>query len=84
MCTREDIDCFHQFALQQIDDGNMELSILDLADLWQLKNLPEAELAESVAAVKASLNDMQNGDCGRPAEEVIAELRQRLETPENR
>jgi len=83
MATHEEIESFHQFALQQLNGDCAELSVADLAGLWQTRNLPESELTESVAAIKASLQDLHNGDLGRPAEEVIAELRARYPTSES-
>ncbi|MDG2389880.1 MAG: hypothetical protein P8M30_11225 [Planctomycetaceae bacterium] len=75
MCTREEIEDFHQFALQQLEGDASNLNIQDLAGLWQTRNIPAAEFAESVAAVKSALQDMRQGDQEQPAEEVIAELR---------
>jgi len=75
MATQQQIDSFHQFALKQVSNGGSGLSLEQLFDLWQVQNPSAEELSESVAAVKSALRDMENGDTGRPVEDVIAELR---------
>ena len=75
MATQQQIDSFHDFATQHVSNGGAGLSMEQLFDLWQEQQPSAEELTESVAAVKAALRDMENGDTGRPAEDVIAELR---------
>lgn len=75
MATQNQIDSFHDFATQQVSNGGAGLSIEQLFDLWHEQQPSAEELTESVAAVKAALKDMEDGDTGRPVEDVIAELR---------
>ncbi len=75
MATQQQIDSFHDFATQHVSNGGAGLSMEQLFDLWQEQQPTAEELTESVAAVQAALKDMENGDTGRPVEDVIAELR---------
>ena len=75
MATQQQVDSFHHFATQHVNNGGAGLSMEKLFDLWQAQSPSAEELTESVAAVKSALLDMENGDTGRPVEDVIAELR---------
>ncbi len=78
MATRQQIDSFHEFASREIDNGGAELSIDELFHLWRARNPTEAELAHSVAAVKAAGRDLESGDAGRPARQALRETCDRL------
>lgn len=73
--TQHELDSFHQFATNELNNGGSGLSMDDLYDQWRALHPTPAELAESVAAVRAALQDYENGDRGRPAEEVLREIR---------
>lgn len=81
MATREQIESYYRFALAKLEKDGPDLSIDDLFESWRIQNPTEAELSESVAAVKAALRDMENGDTGRPLKEVIAEVRAKSKVP---
>ena len=81
MATQEQIDSFHQFATEQIQNGGREKSVDELYDQWRLENLSSEELEENVAAIQGAIDDMKNGDCGRDVDEVIAEVRSKYELP---
>ncbi len=78
MATRQQIDSFRQFALEQVENGGAELTIDDLYQLWRNANPTESELAESVAAVKAAYTDFESGDTGQPARRTLRETCDRL------
>jgi hypothetical protein len=78
MATHAEIDGFHRFALQQVDDGGAELSMDQLYSLWRGQNPTQHELDESVAALEAAYADLQAGDAGRPAREALRETCERL------
>jgi uncharacterized protein with von Willebrand factor type A (vWA) domain len=65
MATQEQIDSFHQFATEQIQNGGREKSVDELYDQWRLENLSSEELDENVAAIQGAIDDMKNGDRGR-------------------
>ena len=75
MATQAEIDSFTRFAVQQLSNGGTELSMDELYDRWRSQNPRAEELAESVAAVKAALADMEAGDEGIPADIHLARLR---------
>ncbi len=77
----EDIQSFAKFASQQLSDSDSELTIDELFDMWRAENPSGEELGESVVAVKAALRDMEAGDTGIPADEHLAQLRNRFSIP---
>lgn len=75
--TSDDLNAFHRFAVTTIADRGAG-SLQELVDLWEIEN-PDSQLhVENVAAVRAALRDMENGDTGRPAHLVIDEMRAEL------
>ena len=78
MVTREQLQSFQEFAAKQIDNGGASLSMDELYSLWRANNPTPDELAESVAAVKAALADMEAGDRGTPARQALRETCDRL------
>lgn len=76
MSTQQQIDSFHRFATERIRSGS-DLTIDELYDLWRLEHLTSDELDENVRAVKAALDDFENGDRGVPLEEAIREIRKK-------
>jgi hypothetical protein len=75
--TQQDVRDFAQFAERQLSSGR-ELPIDELFDMWRAAHPPADELAESVAAVKAALGDMEAGDKGVAVGEHLAGLRDRF------
>ena len=78
MATKDQIDSFHRFATSEIENGGGDWSMDELYALWKAKNPTQAELAESVAAVKAAHADLTAGDEGESADDVIRESCERL------
>ncbi len=75
MATQEEINSFTQFAVELLSNGGSALSMDDLYELWRSQNPTREELADSVAAVNAALDDMKAGDIGIPADEHLTRLR---------
>ena len=82
--TSSELARFQQFILEKLANDASQLSPEDALDQWRSENPSFEELAESVEAVKKALADMQGGDTGRPADEVIADLRRRCDVPTHR
>ena len=82
MANQDQIDSFYRFATEQLANGGSDKSVDELYDQWRFENLSPEELAENVAAVQASIDDMNNGHTGRDASEVERELRKELKLPE--
>jgi hypothetical protein len=71
--TNDDLNAFYQFAEAILARHGAE-SLQELVDFWESE--PEPALwAQDIAAVRAAVRDMENGDRGRPAETVVEELR---------
>lgn len=76
MATVEhELDSFTQYARQQIDRGEQDLSIDELFDQWRAENPSEELYTENVAAVQASFADFKKGERGTIAGEHSAQLR---------
>jgi hypothetical protein len=75
--SKDDLNAFHQFAEAAIVNCGVE-SLHELVDIWETESLPPELRAQNVAAIRAAISDMQNGDAGRPATSVIHELRDEL------
>jgi len=61
MATQEQIDSFYRFATEQLPNSGSDKSVDELYDQWRFENLSPEELAENVAAVQASIDDMNDG-----------------------
>jgi len=72
--TKQDLDAFHQFAEAKIADRSTE-SLHELVEIWETEQSAPELHAVNIAAVRAAMRDMENGDKGRPAADVIQELR---------
>lgn len=78
MTTRELVDSFHRFAIEQLDNGGASFTVDKLYLLWKHRCPSDDELTESVAAVQAAYADFEAGDRGEPAREALRESCQRL------
>ena len=72
--TQGQLDNFHQFATEKLDNGGADLSWPELFDLWRIENPTADQQAAIYVALDESLDDIQNGR-HRPAGEVVGELR---------
>lgn len=81
MTTQEQIEKFHQFALQQITGDADERPINELFELWQLHNPTRSEQHEIYQALDRSRADIEAGRI-RPADESLKEIRAKLNLPE--
>jgi len=81
MTTKQQIDSFYRFATEQLSNGISEKSVDELYDQWRFETSTPEDMAENVAAIQASIDDMNDGETGRDAGEVIRELREDLNLP---
>lgn len=72
--TREQIESFHQFALEKLDNGGAE-SLEECLRLWH----EETERGETIAAVKRGEADLEAGR-RYTLEEADAEIRRRFDS----
>lgn len=75
--SKDDLNAFHQFALGRVEQGSVQ-SFHELIDLWNTEHPNPERHADDVAAIRAAVRDMENGDAGRPAMDVIKELHEEL------
>jgi hypothetical protein len=71
---------FHQFVAHKFQAGGLDLSPEECLDLWRAEHPSSAEMADSVAAIQRALAESGRGE-GRPAADVVAELRTELGLP---
>lgn len=69
--TQTELQKFLDFAEKKAKNGQADLSPEQALAMWQ-------ERRESVKAIQEALDDMEAGDTGEPADDVIAELRRRI------
>lgn len=80
MPTKEQINDFSRFAVEQLNSGGAALGMDELHDLWRREHPDPDAYAENLAAVNAAIQDYKAGDRGRPAGELSRELRGKLDS----
>jgi|GEM_PF-2432512 len=75
--TREELDRFHEFAIEQIEADTSQLNLQQILARW----VGEQEKASIQTALKCALVEMKAG-LGRDAWEVSEELRQKFGIPQ--
>jgi len=78
MTTQEQIDSFHQFATAKLANGGTAKSVDELYDEWRSENVSDDEFSRNVAAIQASIDDLNNGVLRRDAHEVVQEAREQF------
>lgn len=78
--TQEQLDSFHEFGTRQLQGGNGEISWNELFALWRIENPTDEERVEVNAIIRQGIRDIDAGR-GRPAQEVMEELRQKHNLP---
>lgn len=77
VATRESLDRFHQFALQQIEASDSSLSFDEVYEQWRIEHPSQEEFDADARAIQESLRDMENGETGRDFEEFMSDFRKR-------
>lgn len=78
MIAQEQLDSFHRFASEQIEEGPTPLSLEELVEQWHIDQRSPGVHAADIAAIREALDDMNAGDTGEPAEEVVRALRKAI------
>ena len=73
--TRTELERFRDFIAEQLSNGGSDLSPEETLDLWRANNPLSEELTNSVAEIVEVLADIEAGDPGRDAKEVLSDLR---------
>jgi hypothetical protein len=76
-CLPSELESFHHFLSQQLTRGCSSLSPEEALDLWRTDHPADEADAETVAASREALEDMESGDRGRSLDEFDREFRKR-------
>jgi hypothetical protein len=76
----DELTAFHAFLTEKLKNGSPHPSPEQALDEWRETN-PEEIDEEEVKAIQEAIDDMEAGDHGRPADEVMAELRAKYGLP---
>ena len=60
---------FHQFVSQKLASGGQALSPEEALDKWRAAHPPAEVIADDIAAVRETLDDLAAGDVGASVEE---------------
>ncbi len=75
--TSDDLNAFHRFAIARVAKDGAE-SLQELVTLWEIDHPDAHAHAQNVAAVQAAIRDMEEGDQGRSAVDILQELRSEM------
>jgi hypothetical protein len=73
--TEDDIRSFQEFAMNRISQDGADAELEDLLDEWRRQNPGTDHQQQDLLAIKAAVTAWDNGDLGRPADDVLAEIR---------
>ena len=73
--TEDDIHNFQAFALNRINQDGVEMELEDLLEEWRRQHPDPEQKQQDLLAIKAAVAAWDNGDLGRPADDVLAEIR---------
>jgi hypothetical protein len=74
---KSELSEFHQFVAEHVASG-VVVSPEEILEEFRMFHPTPTQHDANVAAVKAALEDMKNGDRGRPAADVLREVRNEL------
>ena len=75
--TPQELQSFQQYATARLLDGGASLELDELLEEWRNQYPDPKQLQEDVFAVQAAIRAMEGGETGRPAEDVVRELREK-------
>jgi hypothetical protein len=77
-----DLRAFQHFIEAKLSNGGSELTVDDIIGLWDIETQPDSEREACVRAIQEALDDMEAGDTGIPADELLAPLLRKYGLPE--
>ena len=77
MSVKEQLESFYRFANEQIEADNCDKPLDVLFQEWRSHYRTSDEFRENVAAIQASLDDLNKGIKGRDAMEIVHEIREK-------
>ena len=72
-----ELEKFHKFIGEKLSNGAADMTPEEALDEWRALHPTAEELAESVAAIKEALADMEAGDTGISLEEFDRQFREK-------
>jgi len=79
--VQNELEQFHAYVGERLRTAEWRVSPEEVLDEWLLLHPDPQAHAENVMAVKAAIRDMEAGDRGRPADEVLRDIRHELNLP---
>jgi hypothetical protein len=76
--VQTELEEFHAYMGERLRTAKERLSPEEVLDEWLLLHPDPQVHEENVKAIKAAIRDMEAGDRGRPAEEVLQDIRNEL------
>jgi len=73
MTALEQLDSFYDFASHSLRASPAVLSMDEIYLVWRARHPNDGELKESIAALNSAHADLETGQTGRPAREVLQE-----------
>jgi hypothetical protein len=71
---------FHRFIGAKLKNGSAHASPEEALEEWRDQHPEGVEFEDDTEAIQEAIDDMLNGDTGRPYKEVMDELRQHIES----
>ena len=78
--TKSELRDFHRFLGGKLKNGSAHLSPEEALGEWREQHPEGVEFEDDTEAIQEAVDDMLNGDHGRPYQEVIADLLRRIES----
>jgi hypothetical protein len=75
---------FHRFVGEKLKNGSAGMSPEEALNEWRDQHPEPGEFPDDTEAIQEALDDMLNGDKGRPAEEVLADLQRLIDAAKKR
>ena len=60
--TQDQLDSFHRFATEKIDNGGADMTMRELLQLWALENPTDEERAEVAEIIRQGDKDIEAGN----------------------
>jgi hypothetical protein len=73
---------FHRYVAKMLKNGSANLSPEQALKAWREQQRETGEFEDDTEAILEAIQDMENGDTGRPFDEVMAEIRAKYGLPE--
>lgn len=78
--TKDQLESFYHFANNELSANRSDLTLDQIYQTWRLENPTPEEQADVHIAIRQGIEDIKAGR-GRPAEEVMEEMREKYNIP---